>query len=359
MRPQHFEIVKPVCPVCSTTTGQHHPLEIARVDQELDDQIIEGILHCSNADCQREYPIIDAIPLIIRDIRSYLAENAFQVFQRSDLGETIESVMGDCCGPESVFNSVRQQLSSYTWDHYGDLDPDETEDAPRPGTMLRVLQQGLEMADPPSIKSGPIIDIGCSVGRSTFALAEKFDRPVLGIDLNFPMLRMASQVLQEGIVNYSRRRVGIVYDRRLFPVSFRNKKQVDFWACDATALPFVANQFAAAVSMNLLDCVHSPLEFLSSLGTVLAENGKAVIASPYDWSPAATSLEGWLGGHSQRGPEAGASEPVLRRLLTPGNPQAIEKLELLGELDANWTVRMHDRSSISYRSHLVVARKTR
>ncbi|MCA9135735.1 MAG: methyltransferase domain-containing protein [Planctomycetales bacterium] len=358
MRRQHFELFRPVCPVCRTEPSAFHFLDLAHIDKERDDQIIEGLLHCSNISCQREYPIIDGIPLIIADIRRYLTDNAFQVCLRSDLGAMIESVLGDCCGPGSSFDAVRQQLSSYTWDHYGDLDPMEPSSDLGPGSMERVLEQGLAMADVSGFDSGPILDIGCSVGRSSFALAQRFDQPVLGIDLNFPMLRLAGKVLRDGSVCYPRRRVGVVYDRREFPVSFRNSANVDFWACDATALPIGSNRIGGAVSMNLLDCVHSPLEFLASTASVLRPGASAVIACPYDWSVAVTAMEGWFGGHSQRGPDAGESEPVLRRLLTPGQPQSIPNLELAAEDNFPWHVRMHDRSIVAYQCHTVVARKT-
>ncbi len=117
MRRQHFDSLKPICPVCRSLTGELHPLVLAEVNQETDQGIIEGVLHCSHANCLREYPIIDGIPLIIANIREYLSANAFQVCQRDDFSPTIESMLGDCCGAGSGFDVVRQHLSSYTWDH--------------------------------------------------------------------------------------------------------------------------------------------------------------------------------------------------------------------------------------------------
>ncbi|QDV42195.1 hypothetical protein Enr13x_20380 [Stieleria neptunia] len=357
MRRQHLETFQPVCPVCRAATGQIHFLELATVIKEVDDHIVEGLLHCSNIQCQREYPIIDGVPLIIRDIRSYLSENVFQVCQRTDLSETIESVLGDCCGHGSTLDAIRQHISCYGWDHYGDLDPEESPVDPKPGSMLRVLQHGLELSELKSADLQTVLDVGCSVGRGTFALAEELDRPILGVDLNFPMLRIAAGALRDGVVRYPRRRVGVVYDRREFPVTFPSAHLVDFWACDATALPFVEQSVDAAFSMNLLDCVHSPMEFLAALGSVLKPGGSAVLACPYDWSSSATSMEGWLGGHSQRGPGAGASEPVLRQLLSPDHPQSLTTLRLVVEDNGPWHVRMHDRNVVSYDSHLVVAQK--
>jgi len=197
------------------------------------------------------------------------------------------------------------------------------------------------------------------VGRGTCALAEHCAGLVLGVDLNFPMLRLASEVLRQGKVRYSRRRTGLVYERREFSVSFPNCDNVDFWACDAAALPLPAEIFSLAVNMNLVDCVYSPRDLLVSLGRVLKPGGKAVLACPYDWSAAATPVESWLGGHSQRSPSQGSCETVLRTLLTPGaHPGSINTLKLAAEREnLPWHVRLHDRSAMSYKVHLVVAEK--
>jgi SAM-dependent methyltransferase len=136
-------------------------------------------------------------------------------------------------------------------------------------------------------------------------------------------------------------------------------ENVDFWACDATALPFPMGTFSLAVGMNVLDCAQVPRELLASVGQVLRARGKAVLTCPYDWSSSATPLEAWLGGHSQRSPMTGSCEAVLRALLTPGgHPGSINTLRLIAERDnLPWHVRLHDRSVMTYREHLVVAEK--
>jgi SAM-dependent methyltransferase len=173
------------------------------------------------------------------------------------------------------------------------------------------------------------------------------------------MLRLASEVLRRETVRYPQRRAGLVYERREFPARFANMENVDFWACDATALPFPAGAFSLAVGMNVLDCAQAPRELLVSLGQVLKARGKAVLTCPYDWSSSATPLEAWLGGHSQRSPMAGSCEAVLRALLTPGaHPGSINTLKLTTEREnLPWHVRLHERSVMTYNVHLVVAEK--
>lgn len=305
-----------------------------------------------------EYPIIDGVPIIVPDLRNYVSQNIIPILSRGDLSDTTESLLGDCCGPGSALDSYRQHLSTYTFDHYGDLDPAEPRDSPvLPGSVLELLKRGFSHID--ERVEGPAIDLGCAVGRTSFELAKSVDDLILGVDLNFAMLRTAAAILHQGRVTYPRRRVGIVFDKREFPVVLEGSSKVDFWACDATSLPFADESFSLAASLNVIDCVQSPYDHLKELGRILKPKGGALVSAPYDWNVNATPVEAWLGGHSQRSESQGASEVMLRSLLAGGeHPYAIQELELVSESEAvPWTLRLHDRSFMNYQVHLLVVRK--
>lgn len=354
MKRTHFEAIAPICAVCRQS-GVESPLVISRVLREEASDILEGILQCSQIGCQREYPIFDGIPLLVPALRTYISQNIFPILRRTDYSDVLESILGDCCGPGSALDQTRQHLSSYAWGHYSDLDPLESK-GPRL-SLLELLELGLSLAGP--LGPGPILDAGCAVGRSSFELAERNERLVLGIDMSFSMLQVASRALRTGQIRYPRRRVGLVYDERAFPVRFQRSDLVDFWVCDAVAPPFPNHAFSLVTSLNLLDCLSSPHDHLVAIGRALAPGGRAILATPYDWSPGATPIEGWLGGHSQRGPQAGDSAAVLRALLTPNaHPASIDQLELVADAGSlPWRVRLHDRSTVEYATHLVVAEK--
>lgn len=319
--------------------------------------ILHGILACPAPDCRREVPVFDGVPLLMADLRAYVAANVGAICGREDLPEPLESLLGDCCGPGSAFDSARHYLSAYAWDHYGGLDPAAGADLPPPGAAAALLARGLELAG--ELPAGPVLDLGCAVGGTTFELARATGRLALGADLSFGMLRVASRALHRGEVQYPRRRVGVVYDRRSYAVDLPAADRVGFWAFDAAAPPLADGSFALVVALNLLDCVTSPLAALAAVERLLLPGGKAVLTTPYDWSPSATAFEGWLGGHSQRGPGDGAAEPVLRALLTPGaHPASLAGLRLAAEEpDLPWRVRLHERSTMEYRVHLVVAER--
>lgn len=352
MRRQHLEVLRPICPVCRDADPS--PLAVGAVVVERGDDVVEGLLECSRPGCRREYPILDGIPYLIPGIRAFAKDHALELLIRDDLSELLEGVLGDCLGPGSGFDVRRQHLSSYAWDHWADLDPAEAGAQPAPGALRRLLARGIELAGPGP--RGHAIDVGCGAGRTTFELAARPDVDLaLGIDLHVTLLRLASRALREGVVRWPHRRAGLVHDRREARVELPHMEKVDFWACDATALPFPPGTFALAAGLHVVDCVAAPVELLRSVGQALAPDGRAVLSTPYDWSAAATPLEHWLGGHSQRGALQGDPAATLRALLAPGGELG---LELVAEEDGlPWAVRMNERSTVHYRCHLVAARR--
>lgn len=328
------------------------PLAISQVVRKSLDDIQEGLLRCSNPACQYEYPIIDGIPFLLPNLPEFLAANAGTIQARTDLHALTNSVLGDCCGPDSDFNITRQHLSSYGWCHYADLDPENTDS--EAGSTVQALRS-IHTDTPPV--DGPIIDLGCSVGRGTFELAETSGQLTLGIDLNIAMLRMASRVLRSGRVRYPLRRVGVVYDDHDFEVRFSNTQNVDFWACDATMLPFADKTFAHCLSLNSLDSVPSPVGLLQSMASVTSIDAIAQIACPFDWSAAVTPIQSWLGGHSQRAEHAGLSDTVLKQILRE-SPELSRQWRIASEQDnLPWTVRLHDRSRMNYRLHALTLQR--
>lgn len=344
MRRGHFESLRPVCPLCRAAT-----LAVTHVAREADHDVLEGILGCTNPDCQREYPIVDGIPIIVAAIRGWLAANPLQLLQRDDLSPALESLVGDVLGPGSPYDTLRHQIGIYAADHYESHSAAQLLNRAIALSGRRALSPAnLSNEIPPS---APTLDIGCSVGGTTFALAHRLGTLTLGIDLNFAMLRVASRALREGRIRYARRSVGLVHERRELTIDLPARELVDFWCCDAAALPFADATFATASALNIIDCVPAPRALITECARVLQQGGSAFFSTPYDWTPTATPVEQWLGGHSQRGPDRGAAEPVLCALLS-------QHFDIVGEEEnVPWRLRLHDRSAIDYLVHLIVAQK--
>lgn len=353
----HFELLRPICPACRKKGG-HHELVVNLVEDESGEDILAGILGCPW--CGAEFPIVDGLPVIVPDVRSYVQDNLFYIMARDDLTPAVESLLGDASGAGSGLDSIRQHVSSYTWDHWADFDPEEVEPVPGgvlPGSVARVLAAGLEMVSA-DLPEGPILDVGCGAGRSAVDAAACTGRRILGIDMSTPLARVSRSAAVQYRVDYGRRRVGLVYDRRCFDLPRHSDGLVDVWICDALCLPFAAETFALAISLNVLDCLTDPQLGLSEIARVLQQGGEALLSVPFDWAGHVTPLEKWIGGHSQRGQHHGGAEAILDLMLNEVTLETGAMRRKTPARDVPWHVRLHERSCMHYRAHLVSAQRS-
>jgi SAM-dependent methyltransferase/uncharacterized protein YbaR (Trm112 family) len=350
---QVFEHIGPGCPACGT--GRLGVRQELRAEGG---EIVEGLIECHNSGCRHLYPIIDGIPILVRDLRRTVSEQVLGIMARTDLSETLLGLVGECCGPASSFDSLRQHISTYGFSHWGDLDPLEALNGAAGRSATQILDKGLDRVAASGPIVGPVLDLGCSVGRTTIRLAQRLGpgaAPVVGVDLNFAMLRVAREAAINGRVSYARRAGGLVYERREFSVPAVTAGGIEFWCADALSLPFQPGSFGLVVSLNLLDCVAAPRDHLASIHDLLRPGGRALLATPFDWSAAATAPEAWIGGHSPYDAHQGRGERVIRSLLSGEHPGSISGLRLVDEIDRlPWMVRLHDRSSVHYETDLFV-----
>ena len=316
---------------------------VARADG---DDVLEGVLVCPEPQCRREHPIVDGIPVVVADLASWASHQLDAVQRREDLSAFTESMLGDAAGAGSALDRERSNLSGYGRGHWGDLDPDRPLEPAASLAGLCDTALGLLEAPP----RGVWLDAGCAAGRGTLELARRTGELAVGVDLSFAMLRVAERVRREGRAVFPLRRVGTVYDRCEVAVEDVPASELSFWCADVAVLPFPDGAFGGALSLNVLDCVASPLGHLLELGRTLAPGAPALLSTPYDWSATATPFEGWIGGHSQRGGAEGSSAAELRRILSPGAPAGVDTgLTIAAERDrVPWRVYSNERASVDY-----------
>lgn len=372
MRLDHFRRLRPHCPVCAAAcraaAREPAPLALGEVALAAGDDIIEGVLVCSERLCQREHPIVDGIPIVVADIASWSAHQLPALLRRDDLTPFTESLIGDAAGPQSEFHAERSNLGIYGWAHWGDRAGDRAGDGAGDGAGADAAQRhggaylGLLEACWP-LQGAPVqgawIDLGCAAGRGTVELARRGAEIAVGVDLGFAMLRVAERVRRTGRARFALRRGGLVFDRCDFAVPDVPAERIAYWCCDVAALPFADAAFGGALLLNVVDCVPAPLALLAETGRVLGRGAAALYASPYDWSPQATPVSQWLGGVGQRGPARGSSAAELRRILSADRAAGVDLgLVIESELDAvHWHLRTGDRSAMEYAVHAARLRR--
>ncbi len=306
----------------------------------------QGILACAAAECRTRFPIIDGLPVLVADLPRFLNEAGAYLLARDDLDEPIADLFGSVLPPGSWFDATRQHLSGYVRDHWGRFDSSDRA-LPAPGQAWGLAQAGLELAD---AVSGPVIELGAAAGGVTRALADRFDTPVLGIDLSAPLARFAARALRGGTLRYPLRLAGTAYEQREIEVPPPPRNNASFWLADALAPPLEPGCAGLVVALNLLDCVSDPAALLRSAAALLRPGGHLLLCTPFDWSTAATPVGAWLGARSgeRAAPDVGVWAQSISGLLVEGRIA-----------EHSWEVRVHARATMQYRAELLVLKKPR
>lgn len=333
MRRDHLDRLGLICPACRAFGREPSPLALGVVLREDGDDVLEGALQCQAPGCLREHPIVDGIPIVVADLIGWASHQLPAVMRRDDLAPWMASLLGDAAGPGSQHDNDRKNVALYASAHYA-------------GGFGDLVAIGLGGGAP----KGTWIDVGCSTGGGTFALARAGAELAIGVDLSFGMLRVAEAARRSGKARFERRRIGVVYDPCEVALDDHDPAKVAFVCADATRLPFAEAATGGVLALNIIDCVADPIGVLVEISRSLVDGGRAIVATPYDWAPNATPLGSWLGGHSQRASHEGRGEVVLRAVVADHQVG----FTITREHDrATWRLPLADRATMEYQVHVL------
>ncbi len=189
-----------------------------------------------------------------------------------------------------------KMLSEYAELHYGESYFNV------PNFQQSLMKLAIEaMADKPKHKA---LDLGCSVGRGSFELAQHFDA-VTGIDFSARLINLGVQMQQRGVIRYTIADEGdLVHyrEQRLADSGLDTvADKIEFMQGDACNLKSVFSGYDLIVAANLLDRLYDPALFLEAVNERLNAGGLLVLASPYTWLEEHTEKAKWLGGFKKDG----------------------------------------------------------
>lgn len=156
------------------------------------------------------------------------------------------------------------------------------------------------------IKTNKALDLGCSVGRSSFELAKYFDE-VLAIDFSSNFINIAIKLKKYEFISYKDKKEGEIFykkDMSLKKLGLEEiKNKVTFKQGDACNLKESYSNYDLIFCSNLIDRLYYPKKFLDDIPFRVNKNGLLVILSPYTWLEEYTPKENWLGGYLKDGTE--------------------------------------------------------
>ncbi len=240
-------------------------LESYTVDQYNSNECKEGLLICN--DCKTEYPIIDGIPIIIKNFIDYCSKRTvtfgkwFLDAKSERLKEFLKSIsqkLEKNSISEKRYESEGLYFQSYKWLHNENFESDKFLHLMRwkikPSNIYKKLTSNIAFNP-----EGVGLDLGCSLGMSTFELAKKFSF-VFGIDTSFSFIKEARKKLKvQEITN------------------------VEFIVSDILNLPFKNQKFDLIFGLNVLEFV--PInDLLKEVHDLLKPHSIFIITSPYDYN---------------------------------------------------------------------------
>ena len=204
-----------------------------------------------------------------------------------------------------------KMLSQYAECHYGD---EYFNVANFPKSLANLALEAI--GDNPKTKA---LDIGCSVGRASFELAQHFDK-VTGIDFSARLINLGVQMADQGVIRYTIADEGdLVHykERRLDELGLEDVAgKIEFLQGDACNLKPMFTGYDLILASNILDRLYNPSLFLTSIHERLNHGGVLVLASPYTWLEEHTEREAWVGGFKKDG-ESFTTLDGLKQLLEP------------------------------------------
>lgn len=188
-------------------------------------------------------------------------------------------------------------VDEYLLFHYGE--PAEILPYPDgPVAALGFAQRSVtEMVDVSRTRAR-VLDLGCSVGRSSFELS-KFSTSVLGVDYSKAFIEAAERLRIGESLDYRRLEEGGVTTSLHAQVpTGANPDRISFEAGDAMALRQDLGKFDLVHAANLICRLREPRQLLDRLPDLVEHGGELVLTTPCTWLGEFTPPENWPTGRT-------------------------------------------------------------
>lgn len=181
-------------------------------------------------------------------------------------------------------------------------------------TLVQLAMQKL-----PELNKAQALDLGCATGRASFELAHYFDQ-VTGIDFSARFIQHGVQLAKQQTLHYSICLEGDLVEHKSCQLHHLGLDQVAdkvaFFQGDACNLKPQFSGYDFILAANLIDRLHHPKAFLTTVHQRLNVGGVLMLTSPYTWLTEHTERSEWIGGFKQDA-ENFTTLDGLKALLSP------------------------------------------
>jgi len=182
----------------------------------------------------------------------------------------------------------------------------------------QITDQLFSVLEKYNIDKHKCLDLGCSVGRTSFILAQRFEH-VDGVDFSARYIRHGVNLQQGKSVRYRLENEGDIVDFhevKLADIDLPCSDNIHFSQGDASNLKAVFKGYDVILAQHVLEQSYDPQLFLQTVHQRLNNHGLLIIISNYDFNEQYTAKENWLGGIKINGENVSGFDG-LSSLLSP------------------------------------------
>jgi len=212
--------------------------------------------------------------------------------------------------------------------HYGDKTYFGVENYPKVCAQLC-----LQACKENHIPLNKALDLGCSVGRSTFELAMGGFNEVCGVDLSMNFVKTANEFKDKKVLKYVTPTEGSLVERNEVSIEALGlesvRDRVRFEQGNAGKLDFEKfNSYDLVFGGNLLCRMDYPKDFLRNVHHLLNIGGLFILTSPCTWLEEYTEKSEWVGGYEENSREVttyeGMKEILKENFVEVKDPHEVE-----------------------------------
>jgi 5-histidylcysteine sulfoxide synthase/putative 4-mercaptohistidine N1-methyltranferase len=162
----------------------------------------------------------------------------------------------------------------------------------------QMIDQLMKSVDKYQVATDSCLDLGCSVGRTSFMLAPHFNQ-VDAVDFSARYIRHGVHLQQGKSVRYTLENEGDIvdfYEVNLLDVDLPCSENILFSQGDVSNLKSAFKGYDVILAQHVLEQNYDPRSFLQAVHSRLNAKGLLIVVSSYDFNEQQTSKENWLGG---------------------------------------------------------------
>ena len=180
----------------------------------------------------------------------------------------------------------------------------------------QITEQVFNCLEKYKVSSNRCLDLGCSVGKSSFMLAPRFSH-VDAIDFSARFIRHGVTLQQGNAIRYQLEKEGELinyYELTLENLGLDYFNNIQFSQGDASNLKKSFKDYNVILVQHVLEQSYDPRQFLQTVHQRLQPQGLLIIVSSYHFDEQHTAKNNWLGGMKVNGENVTGFEGLSTQL---------------------------------------------